>query len=141
MADENLTPITSDEDVRRFHQEQAEEGASLRFAEYQVGANSTAVYPRKHPIMYCALGLAEEAGEVAGKFKKALRDHAWDGTIEDLPDTVRSAIVEEMGDVLWYLSQLARELHTDLDTVARVNYSKLQARLRRGTLHGSGDNR
>ena len=85
---------------------------------------------------YCALGLNEEAGEVAGKIKKAIRDD--DGKI----DTERAhAIALELGDVLWYLAILANTLGFSLDSIAAMNIQKLTLRKERGVIKGEGDNR
>ncbi len=68
--------------------------------------------------------------------KKAIRDDA--GAITD---ERRAALGKELGDVLWYLAQLASELELDLDEIARTNLEKLLSRQRRGVLSGSGDDR
>jgi NTP pyrophosphatase (non-canonical NTP hydrolase) len=82
------------------------------------------------------LGLVGEAGEVADKLKKVIRDH---GGV--LTDPVRDAVAKELGDVLWYLSVLAYELDYDLNTIAQDNLDKLASRQERGVISGSGDNR
>jgi len=82
------------------------------------------------------LGLCGEAGECAEKVKKAIRD---DGGILTPERTV--ALASELGDVLWYLAQLATEAGLDLDEVAQLNLDKLAARQAANVLHGSGDNR
>jgi NTP pyrophosphatase (non-canonical NTP hydrolase) len=87
-------------------------------------------------LAYPALGLAGEAGEVAEHAKKAIRDDAGVVTEER-----RRAIAKELGDVLWYVSQLASELGLELDEIARANLEKLLSRQRRGVLSGSGDER
>lgn len=102
--------------------------------DYQKECLKTGVYPRTHSIVYPALGLAGEAGEVADKVKKILRDDI------DSPE-YREQIMLELGDVLWYAAVLAHDLGYDLETVARRNLDKLRARQQRGTLHGSGDDR
>ena len=105
----------------------------MDFLEYQAAARETAIYPRAAAIVYPALGLAGEAGEVADKVKKVIRD----GT---KPDT-HEQIVAELGDVLWYVAVLAWDLGVDLETVAQRNLDKLAARKAKGTLRGSGDKR
>ena len=89
-----------------------------------------------HPIVYPTLGLANEAGEVAGKIKKIFRDK--DGVIGDAE---RDALKGELGDVLWYLAQICTELGLSLDEVAAANLEKLASRQARGTLYGEGDTR
>ncbi|MEM9612030.1 MAG: nucleoside triphosphate pyrophosphohydrolase family protein [Actinomycetota bacterium] len=89
-----------------------------------------------HPIVYPTLGLANEAGEVAGKVKKIFRDR--DGVITDAD---REALKLEMGDVLWYLAELCTRLDISLEDVAAANVAKLRDRRARGTLHGDGDYR
>jgi len=104
------------------------------FAEYQREALKTAVYPKKYAVSYPALGLAEEAGEVAGKIKKMMRD--------GIPlDEQREKIELEMGDVLWYLANLAHDCGISLEVVVEKNLEKLHDRQVRGQLHGEGDNR
>lgn len=106
----------------------------MNFNDYQDQASKTAIY--KHEIIYPALGLANEAGEVLGKIKKVLRDNDGDFTPEK-----REEIGAEIGDVLWYISALARDMNLSLDAIAQQNLNKLNSRLSRGVLGGSGDNR
>ena len=108
----------------------------MELSEYQRLSRHTAEYPRAAWLAYPALGLAGEAGEVAEHAKKAIRDDA--GTVTE---ERRSAIAKELGDVLWYVAQLASELALDLDDIAQVNLDKLLSRQRRGVLSGSGDER
>jgi NTP pyrophosphatase (non-canonical NTP hydrolase) len=108
----------------------------LELSEYQRLSRRTAEYPREHWLTYPALGLAGEAGEVAEHAKKAIRDDA--GMVSD---ERRAAMAKELGDVLWYVSQLASELGLELDHIARDNLEKLFSRQRRGVLSGSGDER
>ena len=82
------------------------------------------------------LGLCGEAGEVADKFKKILRDRA--GVVSEAD---RDEIVKELGDVLWYLAIIAEHLDVDFEQVAQVNIAKLASRKARNLIHGSGDNR
>ena len=104
---------------------------------YQDAARTTAAYPDvgRNPI-YPTLGLTGEAGEVADKVKKVIRDR---GGVFDA-DT-REAIKLELGDVLWYVAQLASELGYDLNEVAEANLQKLSSRAARGRIGGSGDQR
>lgn len=107
------------------------------FLQYQDEAFQTAIYPNKgNNIVYPALGLIGEAGEVAEKIKKILRDKNGEWGPGD-----RAAIVKELGDVLWYLSALCTEFQVDLEYVALTNLEKLQSRQQRNTLQGSGDDR
>ncbi len=109
-----------------------ERGIGMEFNEYQTEARKTAVYPPDVGLQYTALGLAGEAGEVANKVKKVLRG---DGAIDT------KAVQGELGDVLWYISNLATELGIKLDDIANDNLAKLRDRMARGVLKGSGDNR
>ena len=88
------------------------------------------------PIVYPTLGLANEAGEVAGKIKKIFRDKGGKISEED-----REALKYELGDVLWYLTQICTELDLTLQEVAAANLEKLFSRLERGQIHGDGDTR
>ena len=105
--------------------------------EYQTGALQTAIYPNMgQNFIYPALGLVGEAGEVAEKVKKIIRDG--DGTLTD-PD--REKIAKELSDVCWYVAVLAYELDYTLEEVMQINLDKLRARQERGVVSGSGDNR
>jgi len=109
----------------------------MTFEEYQAKSRVTALYPDQGKnFIYPTLGLTGESGEVAEKIKKVLRDKG--GVIDD---EVRGQVKKELGDVLWYLSQLASELGLTLEDVAAANIDKLYSRMERGTLHGNGDDR
>jgi NTP pyrophosphatase (non-canonical NTP hydrolase) len=108
----------------------------VEFSEYQRLSRRTAEYPREAWLAYPALGLAGEAGEVAEHAKKTIRDDG--GTVNA---ERRVAMAKELGDVLWYVAQLASELELDLDEIAKENLEKLLSRQRRGVLSGSGDDR
>lgn len=108
----------------------------MSLVNYQLEARSTAIYPPSTKVIYPALGLAGEAGEVCNKVKKIIRD---DGG--KLTDDKKEQLIDEVGDCLWYLANLATDLGVTLEEVARRNLSKLQSRQERGTLTGSGDNR
>src|SRR3954451_682570 len=108
----------------------------MDLSEDQRASRGAAEYPREQWLAYPALGLAGEAGEVAEHAKKALRD---DGG--EVSDERRAAMSKELGDVLWYVAQLATELGLELDEVAQQNIDKLRSRQRRGALSGSGDER
>jgi NTP pyrophosphatase (non-canonical NTP hydrolase) len=109
----------------------------MLISEYQELSRRTATYPGAGDnIVYPTLGLAGEAGEVAEKVKKLLRD---DGGV--MSDERREALAGELGDVLWYVAQVATEAGLDLDEIAQGNLDKLLSRQRRGVLSGSGDSR
>jgi len=98
---------------------------------YQDFTDSTAIYPPEKGLEYTALGLASEAGEFAGKVKKAIRDNTYDA----------DAMAAELGDVLWYLARAAAELDYHLSTIAEMNVEKLKSRKERNVISGEGDNR
>lgn len=104
--------------------------------EYQKGALETAVYPEQYRVIYPALGLAGEAGEVADKIKKVIRDEG--GKVDEQR---RMDVAKEIGDVLWYCAVLASDLGFELEEIGRMNYEKLKSRKERGKIGGSGDNR
>jgi len=109
----------------------------MDFTTYQVKSRRTAKYPAiGHPVIYPTLGLANEAGEVAGKVKKIFRDK---GGVIGEPE--REALKGELGDVLWYIAQVCTELEISLDEVAEGNIEKLYSRLERGKIGGDGDDR
>ncbi|MGA9313889.1 MAG: nucleoside triphosphate pyrophosphohydrolase family protein [Solirubrobacteraceae bacterium] len=108
----------------------------MDLSEYQRESRRTAEYPREAWLAYPALGLAGEAGEVAEHAKKAIRDDA--GKVSD---ERCAAMSKELGDVLWYVAQLASELDLSLDDIAKQNLEKLFSRQARGVLSGSGDDR
>ncbi len=108
----------------------------MDLSEYQRQSRRTAEYPREAWLAYPALGLAGEAGEVAEHAKKAIRDD--DGKVSD---ERKAAMSKELGDVLWYVAQLASELGLELDEIAAQNLEKLFSRQERGVLSGSGDDR
>ena len=107
----------------------------MNFDEYQIEARKTAIYPDiGFNLIYPTLGLNGEAGEIADKVKKYIRD--------DRPfPAVRDEIIAELGDVLWYLAALCSELDVSMSEIAQSNLDKLQNRARRNKLSGSGDNR
>ena len=108
----------------------------MDFNKYQETAVETAIYPDTHRILYPALGMAGEAGEVANKVKKIIRD----GT-ENMPDDWKDQLASEIGDVLWYCAALANDIGIPLALIAAQNRDKLLARKQKGTLQGSGDTR
>ncbi len=109
----------------------------MNFNEYQENAATTAVYPDRGEvggIMYAALGLNGESGEVAEKIKKMVRDN-------HSRDEVRESVRKELGDVLWYVAEVATQFSLSLDDIALGNVNKLASRKERNVLHGSGDTR
>lgn len=113
-----------------------QEQPQLTWDVYQSFVQSTKQYSDQFRLMYPVLGLASEAGEVAGKVKKILRDK--DGAIGD--EEVKK-IVDELSDVLWYVTCVADDLGVPLEIVARVNVQKLSDRMERNKIKGDGDNR
>ena len=109
----------------------------MDFQAYQERSRSTARYPQagSNPI-YPTLGLCGEAGEVADKVKKVLRDR--DGQFDA---QVRDDLLLELGDVLWYVAQLATELDLSLEAIAEANLAKLASRAARNVIAGHGDRR
>ncbi len=109
----------------------------MDFEQYQKRSRDTwNVIEMNHSIVYPTMGLANEAGEVAGKVKKIFRDRNG-----EISDDDRTALKKELGDVLWYLTQICTELDLTLEEVAAYNVEKLAARLERGTIKGDGDDR
>jgi NTP pyrophosphatase (non-canonical NTP hydrolase) len=107
------------------------------FGTYQRESRKTwSLIHTDHPIVYPTLGLTNEAGELAGKVKKIFRDK--EGTISQED---REALKQELGDVLWYLTQICTELDLTLEEVAEANLMKLFSRMDRGKIRGDGDSR
>jgi len=118
----------------------------LTFNEYQNFTGTTAVYKGKDTTMgtephlfglcYLGLKLGGEAGEVQEKIGKMIRDNGGQITPE-----FRLALKKELGDILWYISEIGNHLDISMEDIANTNKLKLQERKLRGVLHGSGDNR
>lgn len=109
----------------------------MTFEEYQKLSRKTALYPNAGSnFVYPTLGLAGEAGEVAEKIKKVIRDKN-----SIVSEETKIEIAKELGDVLWYVTQIAAELGLSLDSIADSNIKKLYSRFDRGALGGDGDNR
>jgi len=104
---------------------------------YENLAGQTAIFPEDKALEYLALGMTSEAGEVAGKVKKLIRDG------EDVEgfEMKKLAIASEIGDVLWYCAMMAKEVGVPLNDIMKENLKKLHGRKERGTLQGSGDER
>ena len=109
----------------------------MTFNDYQYTALKNKVYGYGTEVVYPALGLAGESGEVVDKVKKVLRDYNGDFT---LPEK-RIEIAKELGDVLWYCAAIADDLGYDFDMIAEINLDKIKSRKERGVIHGSGDER
>ena len=109
----------------------------MHLSDYQRESRATARYPDLGSnLIYPTLGLAGEAGEVAEKVKKLIRDR--NGLVDD---SFKHDLALELGDVLWYVAQLATELGITLEDVGQLNLQKLNSRSQRGTLNGEGDHR
>jgi NTP pyrophosphatase (non-canonical NTP hydrolase) len=111
----------------------------MNLDQYQNEAFAFAQYPKRKTmggLLYTSLGLAGECGEFCDKVKKILRDKG--GVIDT---ETKEALSQELGDVLWYVSQCAQELNLNLSLIAYGNINKLSSRLARGKIGGSGDNR
>ena len=107
----------------------------MKLVDYQRLSRKTAIYPKKFKVIYPAMGLAGEAGEILNKVKKVLR-----GDKKSFSE-IRADLVQEIGDLAWYVANLATDLGLDLDKIAACNLAKLRDRKRRGVLKGSGDHR
>jgi len=103
---------------------------------YQKVALTTAIYPREQAIIYPTLGLTGEAGEVANKVKKIIRDGS-----NSKDEKLVSEIKAEIGDCLWYIAVLADDFDIKLSDIASANIEKLALRQKNNTIHGSGDDR
>lgn len=108
----------------------------MELNKYQQEALVTAVYPEDRKIIYPSLGLCGEAGEVAEKVKKVIRDNNG-----ELTEEKRLEIAKEIGDVLWYAATLSHDLGYDLEDIAMMNINKLRSRQKRNKINGNGDNR
>lgn len=106
----------------------------MKLNQYQDAARATAIYPDEFAVLYPTLGLNGEAGEVADKVKKTIRDTE-DGVFDI------GELEKELGDVLWYIANLACDLGLSLEQIAQTNIDKLESRKDRGALGGSGDDR
>jgi NTP pyrophosphatase (non-canonical NTP hydrolase) len=137
-SEEEVPVVVNKGEFMETYEVKIDKDTFMTMGYYQNQAAKTAVYPDKGTgnltaLSYVGLGLAGEAGEVAGKIKKLIRD-------KDTPGA-RVAIVAELGDVLWYVAMLAHELGVELGTCAIENMEKLASRAQRGVIGGSGDNR
>lgn len=109
----------------------------MDFNSYQEKAWVTAKYPNMHNnLTYPTLGLTGEAGEIANKVKKIQRDYNSILTLK-----MRETLIDELGDVLWYIAAIATELNCPLENIAKNNIIKLYKRLEENKISGEGDNR
>lgn len=106
------------------------------FNDYQRKTGDTAIYPNGQALEYLTLGLVSEAGEIAGKVKKIIRDKGGVFEAADFYD-----LLDEAGDTLWYIARFVDHLGFDLSEAADRNLEKLKSRSARGVLIGSGDKR
>ena len=102
--------------------------------EYQRAACGTAIFPKDKSLMYLTLGVCGEAGEIAEKVKKHIRDNT-------SHQQLRESLILEIGDVMWYLSNLADAIHVDMAWILTENIEKIRSRMERNKLQGDGDNR
>lgn len=106
--------------------------------EYQKEALVTAVFTDDEfkDLSHWVFGITGEAGEIAEKIKKIIRDK--DAIVSDED---KEELIKEMGDVLWYLAVFTKHLGFNFDEVGKRNIAKLRSRQARGKIQGSGDNR
>lgn len=114
------------------------ENNELKLNEYQELAQEFAIYPM--PVIYPALGITGEAGEVSDKIKKWIRDNGW-SPFQPISTSDAEAVALELGDVLWYIAALAHDLGFPLSDIASMNIKKLSSRKKRNAIKGSGDDR
>lgn len=117
----------------------------IGFNEYQIKAHRTAEYPKELGLVYPVTGLVGEAGEIAEKMKKALRNGDLyimpNGEMSALRPDLQAGFVKELGDELWYMAEIATVLGVELLDVAMENNRKLADRSFRGVIIGEGDDR
>jgi NTP pyrophosphatase (non-canonical NTP hydrolase) len=121
-----------EEEVQKYMENKSK--SVITASAYQAEAKKTAIFPADKALEYLSLGLVGEAGEVANKVKKVIRDgHRLNNPKQNIRD--------EIGDVLWYCAMLCDWLEDDMGKIMEDNIAKLQSRKKRGVLGGSGDNR
>ena len=109
---------------------------SLTFKQYQIQTSKMVIYKPEDALIYNLFSLCAETGELAGKYSKVIRDNNWKLTPE-----IRQNMALELGDVQWGVGQCASALGYGLEQIAQMNLIKLNSRMARGVLGGSGDNR
>jgi len=126
-----------EEEVRKYMHDKVIISEVITPDLYENLAGQTAIFPKDKALEYLALGMTSEAGEVAGKVKKLIRDG------EDVEgfEIKKLAIASEIGDVLWYCAMMAKEVGVPLNDIMKENLKKLHSRKERGKLSGSGDDR
>lgn len=141
--DELIRLVGSDEVDQYIFDNGYTDHSDETFNNYQEMTSQTAKYPPSQALEYLSLGIASEAGEVAGKMKKWIRDDSklWEIEREEAKQKWVQAMSSEIGDVLWYCARLADELGLSLSQIAEENMEKLLDRKARGVIGGSGDNR
>ena len=110
----------------------------MTFKEYDDFVKTTAIYPEDKKVIYPAFGLSGEVGEIMEKLKKIMRGG---GDVQNMDNNNKEELKKEIGDVLWYLSAISRDLGFELEDVANRNLEKLSSRKDRGVIQGEDDNR
>jgi len=126
-----------EEEARKYMQDKLFIDELITPDKYENLAGQTAILPKEKALEYLALGMTSEAGEVAGKVKKLIRD----GEDKEGFEMKKLAIASEIGDVIWYCAMMAKEVGVPLNDIMKENLKKLHGRKERGTLQGSGDER
>ena len=126
-----------EEEARKYMQDKLFIDELMTPDKYENLAGQTAIFPKEKALEYLALGMTSEAGEVAGKVKKLIRD----GEDKEGFGIKKLAIASEIGDVIWYCAMMAKEVGVPLNDIMKENLKKLHGRKERGTLSGSGDER
>jgi len=126
-----------EEEARKYMQDKLFIDELITPDKYENLAGQTAIFPKEKALEYLALGMTSEAGEVAGKVKKLIRD----GEDKEGFEMKKLAIASEIGDVIWYCAMMAKEVGVPLNDIMKENLKKLHGRKERGTLQGSGDER
>jgi len=124
-----------EEELKQWRKERGM--SNITATEYQTKAAETAIFPKEKALEYLTLGLAGEAGEIANKVKKLIRD----GADREEHHAKLNAIGHEIGDVMWYCAMLAKEVDMNLGKIMEDNLEKLADRKARNRLQGDGDNR